>query len=76
MNSPVTPWILAGRIFSIIGMSFTAAIAILLAIVPHWWAIPAALAFFPFLGLIIFVEKFSSKQGWIGPEIAAQDAEE
>lgn len=69
MNSPVTPYVLAGRIFSIIGMSFTAAAAILLFIVPSWWyGLIATLAFFPFLGLIILVERYSAKHGLIGPE--------
>lgn len=68
MNTPVTPYVLAGRILSIIGMGFTAAAAILLAIIPSWWALVAAAAFFPFLGLIILVERYSSAQGLIGPE--------
>jgi len=68
MNTPVTPYVLAGRIFSIIGMGFTAAAAILLAIVPSIWALVAAAAFVPFLLLIIVVERYSSKHGLIGPE--------
>jgi hypothetical protein len=68
MNTPVTPYVLAGRIFSIIGMGFTAAAAILLAIVPSIWALAAAAAFVPFLLLIIVVERYSSKHGLIGPE--------
>lgn len=67
MNStPVTPYVLAGRILSIIGMGFTAAAAILLAIIPSWWALIAAIAFFPFLGLIVLVERYSSRHGLIG----------
>ena len=31
MNSPVTPWVLAGRILSIVGMAFVAAVAILVS---------------------------------------------
>ena len=68
MNTPVTPYVLAGRIFSIIGMGFTAACAILLLIIPSWWALVAGAAFFPFLGLIILVERYSVKHGLIGPE--------
>ena len=73
MNSPVTPYVLAGRILSIIGMGFTAAAAILLAIIPSWWAAVAAVAFVPFLLLIVVVEKYSSKHGLIGPEEEPRD---
>lgn len=66
MNTPVTPYVLAGRILSIIGMGFTAAAAILLAIIPSWWAAVAAGAFVPFLVLIIVVERYSSAHGLIG----------
>ncbi len=69
MNTPVTPWVLAGRILSIIGMGFTAAAGILLAIVPTWWAAVAGGAFVPFMIMIVLVEKYSSKHGLIGPEI-------
>lgn len=69
MNFPVTPWVLAGRIFSIIGMGFTAAVAILLFIIPEWtWGLVFAAAFFPFLGLIVLVERYQAKHGQIGPE--------
>ena len=69
MNTPVTPYVLAGRILGIIGMGFTAAVAILLFLVPAWlWAFAMTAAFFPFLGLIVLVEKYSSKHGLIGPE--------
>jgi hypothetical protein len=68
VNTPVTPWVLAGRIISIIGMGFTAAAAILLAIIPSWWALVSAAAFVPFLLMIVAVEKYSSKHGLIGPE--------
>ena len=64
---PVTPYVLAGRILSILGMGFTAAAAILLAIIPSWWALVAAGAFIPFFGLIVLVERYSSKHGLIGP---------
>ena len=76
MNSPVTPWVLAGRIFAIIGMGLTAAIAILLFIIPAWLLGLAATAlFFPFLGMIVLVERYQSKHGMIGPEVAT-DSEE
>ena len=68
MTNPVTPWILAGRIISIIGMGFCAAAAILLAIIPSVWALVCAAAFVPFFALIVVVEKVSSKHGLIGPE--------
>ena len=71
MNTPVTPWVLAGRIISIIGMGFTAASAILLAIIPSGWALIAGAAFAPFLLMIVLVERYSSKHGLIGPEIPA-----
>jgi hypothetical protein len=68
MNTPVTPYVLAGRIFSIIGMSFCAAAAILLFIIPEWtWGLIAAAMFFPFFGLIVLVERYSAKHGLIGP---------
>jgi hypothetical protein len=73
MNTPVTPWVLAGRILSIIGMGFTAAAAILLAIVPSWWAVYSAIAFVPFFVLIVVVERYSAKHGLIGPEIAVRE---
>jgi hypothetical protein len=72
MNSPVTPWVLAGRIVSIIGMGFTSASAILLAIVPTIWAAVAAAAFVPFFIMIVLVERYSSKHGLIGPPTAAE----
>jgi hypothetical protein len=69
MNSPVTPYVLAGRILSILGMGFTAACAILLFIIPEWWwGLGATVAFFPFLALIVAVERYSSRHGLIGPE--------
>jgi len=75
VNTPVTPYVLAGRIFSIIGMGFTAAAAILLAIIPSWWALISAAAFVPFLLLIIVVERYSAKHGLIGPESAQPEGE-
>lgn len=77
MNSQVTPYVLAGRIFSIVGMGFTAACAILLFIIPAWgWALAATAAFFPFLGLIMLVEHYSAKHGLIGPETQLEQPEE
>lgn len=68
MNTPVTPYVLAGRIFSIIGMSLAAAVAILFLVGGFWWwGLGAALAFLPFFGLIVLVEKYSSRHGLIGP---------
>ena len=76
MNSPVTPWVLAGRILSIIGMAFFAAVAILLFIIPEWTlGIIALLLFFPFLGLIVLVERFQSNHGMIGPGTESDRAE-
>ena len=69
MNSPVTPWVLAGRILSIIGMAFFAAVAILLFIIPEWtYGLIAAALFWPFFGLIVLVERYQAKHGMIGPE--------
>lgn len=68
MNSPVTPWVLAGRIFSIVGMSFFAAVAILFFIGGLWlWGLGSAVLFFPFLLLIIVVERWQAANGLIGP---------
>ena len=67
MKNAVTPYLLVARIVSIIGMGFTAAVAILLFIMPEWWwGLGFTLAFFPFLALIIFVEKYSARHGLIG----------
>ena len=76
MNTPVTPWVLAGRIISIIGMGFTAAAAILLAIVPSIWAAIAGAAFIPFFVMIALVERYSAKHGLIGLETAATAADD
>ncbi len=77
MNTPVTPYVLAGRIFSIIGMAFTAACAILLFIIPEWWwGLAATLAFFPFFGLIVLVERYQAKHGMIGPETPTDSGED
>jgi hypothetical protein len=72
VNNAVTPYVLAGRIFSIIGMSLAAALAILFFVGGFWWwGLGATLAFAPFFGLIVLVEKVSSKHGLIGPESEA-----
>lgn len=77
MNTQVTPYVLAGRILSIIGMGLTAACAILLALIPDWfWAIIMTLAFFPFLGLIVLVEHYSARHGLIGPSEPGRGASE
>lgn len=76
MNSPVTPWVLAGRIVAITGMGFFAAVAILLFIIPEWLLGGlAALLFFPFFGLIVLVERWQSKHGMIGPEAETDSGE-
>lgn len=77
MNKQVTPYVLAGRIFAIIGMGLTSAMAILLFLIPDWtWAVSMTLAFFPFLGLIILVERLSSKHGLIGaPDFRRDEGE-
>ena len=68
MKLPVTPYVLAGRIFSIIGMSLAAALAILFLIGGFWlWGLAAAAAFVPFFALIVVVEKYQSRHGFIGP---------
>lgn len=67
MNTPVTPYVLAGRIFSIIGMSLAAALAILFCVGGFWWwGLGSAAVFAPFFGLIVLVEKYSAKHGLIG----------
>ena len=74
VNPPITPWVVAGRIISIIGMGFTAACAILLAIIPEWLLAGAAfLLFFPFLLMIVLVERYSAKHGLIGPPDAVAE---
>ena len=77
MNTPVTPYVLAGRIFSIIGMSLAAALAILFFVGGFWWwGLGASLAFAPFFGLIVLVERYSAKHGLIGPETALAETDE
>ncbi len=73
MKSAVTPYVVAGRILAVIGMGLTAAMAILLALIPAWgWAGLALAAFFPFFGLIVLVERYSAQNGLIGPQAGAQ----
>lgn len=73
VNSPVTPWVLAGRIVAITGMGLTAALAILAFVAPFWfWGLGFTLAFFPFFGLIVLVERWQSQHGMIGPESAPE----
>jgi ABC-type Na+ efflux pump permease subunit len=72
MKSQVTPFVVAGRILAVIGMGLTAAMAILLALIPAWeWATLAVAAFLPFFGLIVLVERYSVSHGLIGPETPA-----
>ncbi len=76
VNSPVTPWVLAGRILSIIGMAFFAAVAILMFIIPEWlYGLIAVALFWPFFGLIVLVERYQAKHGLIGPEAEPESAE-
>jgi hypothetical protein len=64
----VTPWVLAGRIFSIIGMSLAAAISILFFIGGFFLeGVLTLVGFIPFFLLIVVVEKYSAKHGLIGP---------
>ena len=73
MNSQVTPYVLAGRIFSIIGMSLAAALAILFFVGGFWlWGLGAAVAFAPFFGMIVLVEKYSASHGLIGVDVAEE----
>jgi hypothetical protein len=68
MNTPVTPYVLAGRILAILGMSLAAALAILFFVGGFWWwGLGATAAFFPFFLLIWAVERYSSAHGLIGP---------
>lgn len=74
MNSPVTPYVLAGRILAILGMGFTSAVAILFFVGAFWWwALAAVVAFIPFLALIVLVEKYQSAHGLIGPTTEGEE---
>jgi hypothetical protein len=67
LNTSVTPYVLAGRIVAIIGMGFTAAAAILLLIILLVGGGVAG-GLFPFLAMIVLVERYSARHGLIGPE--------
>jgi hypothetical protein len=76
MNSPVTPWVLAGRILAIVGMSFFAAVAILFFVGGFWWwGLGATVLFFPFLLLIMLVERWQAEHGMIGPPTTEAEPE-
>lgn len=69
LKAPISPWVVAGRILAIIGMSFFAAAGILFFLGGFWlWGALALLAAVPFVALIVMVERYSTKRGWIGPE--------
>ena len=53
-------------------MGFTAASAILLAIIPSVWALVAGAAFIPFAAMIVLVEKYSASHGLIGVDVAEE----
>jgi len=70
MNTPVTPYVLAGRILAIIGMSLAAALAILFFVGGFWvWGLGATAAFVPFFMMIVLVERYAARHGLIGPEV-------
>ena len=72
MKSGVSPFVVAARILAVLGMGFTAAVAILLLLIPAWaWAALSFAAFLPFFGLIVLVERYSASRGWIGPDTPA-----
>lgn len=69
LKAPISPYVVAGRILSIIGMSFFTAAGILFCLGGFWlWGAGAFLAFIPFFALIVAVERYSTKHGLIGPE--------
>ena len=75
MNTSVTPYLLVARIVSIIGMGLSASLAILFFIMPEWWwGLGCTAAFFPFLALIITVEKYSARHGLLGPAASKGNA--
>lgn len=77
MKLPVTPWVLAGRILAILGMGFTAAVAILFYVGGFWaWGLAATAAFVPFFLLIVIVERYSVRHGLIGPPEPAAEADD
>ena len=69
LKAPISPYVVAGRILSIIGMSFFTAAGILFCIGGFWfWGLGALIGFIPFFALIVAVERYSSKHGLIGPD--------
>jgi len=73
VHAPISPFVVGGRILAILGMAFTAACAILLVLIPEWtWTLMAVLAFLPFFGLIVLVERYQARHGWIGPQVHGQ----
>ena len=69
LKAPISPYVVAGRILSIIGMSFFTATGILFCIGGFWfWGLGALIGFVPFLALIVAVERYSTKHGLIGPD--------
>ncbi len=69
LKAPISPYVVAGRILAIIGMSFFAAAGILFFLGGFWlWGALALLGAIPFFALIVAVERHSTKHGLIGPE--------
>ena len=74
LKAPISPYVVAGRILSIIGMSFFTATGILFCIGGFWfWGLGALIGFVPFLALIVAVERYSTKHGLIGTLPARQN---
>jgi hypothetical protein len=64
MQAPVSPYVVVIRVAAILGMAFALALGILLALAGSgfWlWSAAAFLAFFPFLGLMVLVEKYADR---------------
>ncbi len=60
IRTPVPPVVLLGRISAILGMSFAMALAILMLMAGVFWVAGLAfLAFFPFFGLLHWIERFA-----------------
>jgi hypothetical protein len=67
---------LAGRILAVIGMGLTSALAILAFVGAWWmWGFIFVLAFIPFFGIIVLVERSMTKAGLIGPEVEPESDE-
>ncbi len=63
IRTPVPPIVLLGRITAIIGMSLALALSILMLLAGVWWVGGLAfLAFFPFFGLLHFIERFAPQR--------------